>query len=195
MSASAMTERAKIAVAVDCAGWTEAVPNASALARKAARAALAAARRDGAKFPQALELSLVLSNAARLRRLNRDYRRKNEPTNVLSFPAYGARELARLAAAHKESAQGPAAIGDVILAFEVARDEAAAQGKPLADHLAHLTVHGTLHLLGYDHERDADAQRMESLEVGILRQLGVADPYREAEPGPPRARAKDAIHG
>lgn len=190
-----MTERAAIAVAVDCAGWTQAAPNAGNLARKAARAALAAARRDGAEFPQALELSLVLSDAARLRRLNRDFRRKNEPTNVLSFPAYAAGELARLAAARDGAAQGPTAIGDVILAFEIARDEAAAQGKALADHLVHLTVHGTLHLLGYDHERDADARRMESLEVDILARLGVADPYREAEPVPPRAHAKAMPHG
>ena len=190
-----MTERAAIAVAVDCAGWTEAVPNAGALARRAARAALAAARRDGVAFPRAFELSLVLSDAARLRRLNRDYRRKDEPTNVLSFPAYGTRELARLAATPAGRAQGPAAIGDVILAFEVARDEATAQGKALADHLAHLTVHGTLHLLGYDHERNADAERMEALEVGTLRGLGVADPYRGARPARPRTGTKAAPHG
>lgn len=170
-----MNAKTAIAVAIECAQWAQALAGARALSQKAARAALVGARRDGAPVPASVELSLVLADAVLMRRLNRDYRRKDKPTNVLSFPAYAADELAQ-AVAH-QGAGSPILIGDVVLAFEVARDEALAQGKTLAHHLAHLVVHGTLHLLGYDHERTANAERMERLEVAVLRRLGIPDPY------------------
>jgi probable rRNA maturation factor len=100
--------------------------------------------------------------------LNRDWRDRDAPTNVLAFPG------------DTEAANGqPLLLGDVIVAFGVTRAEATRDGKTLADHLSHLVAHGTLHLLGYDHENDADAQAMEALETGILGGLGIADPYAD----------------
>lgn len=183
-----MNAKTAIAVAVKCSQWEEALPKVRALLRKAARAALAGARRDGAPVPAAVELSLVLADASFVRGLNRDYRMRNKPTNVLSFSAYTAKGLAEEVSHRNAAAAVP--IGDVVLAFEVVRAEAHAQGKAVADHLAHLVVHGTLHLLGYDHVRTAAAERMERLEIAVLRRLGISDPYdlgRERA-GAPRAR-------
>ncbi|MGQ0674605.1 MAG: rRNA maturation RNase YbeY [Rhodospirillales bacterium] len=150
-----------VGVLVAGASWARAIPGAARLARRAARAAAAAAaaRARG-------EIAVVLADDATLRRLNRDYRGKDKPTNVLSFPL---------------AADGT--LGDVVLALETLLAEAAAQGKPAADHLAHLVVHGVLHLLGYDHKRPAEARRMETLEIKVLRRLRVADPYRALPAG------------
>ena len=102
-----------------------------------------------------------------MRDLNARFRDRDRPTNVLSFPA----------AAMSLPGEAPP-LGDIVLAFGVCAAEAAAQGKTLADHLAHLTVHGVLHLLGRDHEDEAEAEAMEAEERSILATLGVADPYR-----------------
>jgi len=113
------------------------------------------------------ELSLVFADDASIRTLNRDWRGKDTATNVLSFPAF-------------EIASGdalPPMLGDVILAHETVSREAALEDKPFEHHLAHLLVHGLLHLLGYDHENDADADEMEGLERKILERLSVPDPY------------------
>jgi probable rRNA maturation factor len=106
-------------------------------------------------------LAVMLCDDAAMRELNGRWRGRPEPTNVLSFPAAGRTET----------------LGDLAIAYETAAREAKAQGKPFADHLAHLAVHGFLHLLGYDHQSDAEAVTMERLEVAILARLGVADPY------------------
>ena len=152
------------AIAIDCAlrsdDWS-ALPQAEALALRAARAALAAA----AELPAEGELSLALSDDAELQILNKAYRGKDGPTNVLSFPG------------DSGPAGAPAQLGDVILAYGVCAREAAAQGKSLADHMSHLVVHGVLHLLGHDHEAEAEAARMEALEAQVLAGLGIADPY------------------
>ena len=168
---------ASIAVNVPCRLWTVAVPGARALVRRAARAALAApAPRRNPSGDDRAELAIVLADNAMLRDLNRRFRGKNKPTNVLSFPG--------------EDANVPAgesvALGDVAIAFETAVAEAAAEGKTVADHLAHLVVHGVLHLRGYDHVRAADAERMEALEARVLGRIGVADPYAEPAREPAR---------
>ena len=111
----------------------------------------------------------ALSDDAEQRGLNRTYRGKDCSTNVLAFP-----QTAPAAA----DPGTPLLLGDVVLAFETVRREAAAQGKPFADHLCHLVVHGVLHLLGFDHEAAAEAAAMEAREVTILAGLGVRDPYR-----------------
>ena len=120
-----------------------------------------------------VELAIVLSDDSAIRSLNRQWRGKNAPTNVLSFPA---------AAPGKGRSASPY-IGDVVIAYQTTAREAAAEGKPFNNHLAHLAVHGFLHLLGYDHEDDCDADAMERLERRILKRIGVADPYaaRDAE--------------
>jgi probable rRNA maturation factor len=106
------------------------------------------------------ELSVVLTDDAAIKALNAQWRHRDEPTNVLSFPS-----------------PGGGILGDIVIAYETTAREAADELKPLADHLSHLTVHGFLHLLGYDHESDADADVMERLEREILARLGVPDPY------------------
>ena len=108
-------------------------------------------------------LCIVLANDRLQRRLNRDFRGTDKPTNVLSF------------------ASAPEGLGDVVLALETVTREARTQGKSLADHVAHLVVHGVLHLMGYDHETGREAARMERLEARILDGLGIADPYRLPE--------------
>ena len=124
-------------------------------------AALHAARRR--RFA---ELSIRLADAEEGRALNRQYRKRDYATNVLSFPA--------------ELPAGVALplIGDLVVCVPVVIREAAEQGKTARDHFAHMTVHGTLHLLGFDHERESDAVQMEALECKVLASLGVADPYR-----------------
>ena len=104
-----------------------------------------------------------------IRTLNRDYRDKDEATNVLSFPA------GKIDGLPAEAVQ---TLGDVVVCAAVVRDEAASQARELADHWAHMLVHGTLHLLGYDHMTDADAMELEGLETRILATQSVADPYR-----------------
>ncbi|HSM96508.1 MAG TPA: rRNA maturation RNase YbeY [Rhizomicrobium sp.] len=122
------------------------------------RAALRALEHEKAKG----FLTILLSDDARLKELNGLFRGKNKPTNVLSFPA-------------DENPGGY--LGDVAIAFGVVRHEADESGKRFADHLAHLAVHGTLHLLGHDHEKPKEAARMERLEREILAEFGIADPY------------------
>lgn len=111
------------------------------------------------------EVALVLDDDARLRTLNRQWRGIDKPTNVLSFPGPAAQ------------AGATRHLGDIAIAHETAAREAEAEGKPLRHHLAHLAVHGFLHLLGHDHETDAQAQVMEELERTILARIGVPDPY------------------
>jgi len=105
-----------------------------------------------------------------IRSLNREYRRKDKATNVLSFPA------AAIEGLPTDVAQ---VLGDVVVCATVVNEEAAEQGKAIEDHWAHMLVHGTLHLLGYDHEADDDAAEMEGIETRILTENGLADPYRE----------------
>lgn len=152
-----------IAVTVETEAWVTAVTDPDQLCRRAISAVL---ERE-AKAP--VEVSVLLANDELVTTLNRDYRGQDRPTNVLSFPAGSP--------AWPDSPQ-PALLGDVVVAFETTRHEAETEGRPLADHLSHLVVHGTLHLLGYDHESDDEAREMEALEVELLADLGVPDPYR-----------------
>ncbi|MGF1608009.1 MAG: rRNA maturation RNase YbeY [Kiloniellales bacterium] len=153
-------------------------------ARRAARAALAAAP-EAARLPRPLELSLVLADDAFVRRLNRDYRGQDKPTNVLSFASLDE------PAPPCRAAGAPLLLGDVIVARETLQHEAGEAGKTVTDHLSHLVVHGVLHLLGYAHEAEAEARRMESLEVAILAELGIADPYATQRNGEAAASAME----
>jgi probable rRNA maturation factor len=117
--------------------------------------------------PTAGELAIVLTDDVAIRTLNRDWRGKDSATNVLSFPARGPR-----------AAPGtPGLLGDIVIAHETTEREARAEHKPFAHHLAHLAVHGFLHLAGYDHQADDEADAMERLETLILAQLAIPDPY------------------
>lgn len=156
-----------IDVLVEADGWA-ALPDAEAICERAARAALIAL---GDEVPDPAELAITLTDDARIRILNRDWRAKDKPTNVLSFPAPDL----------PDDADAPQPLGDVIVAFETLAAEALAEGKAPADHLTHLVVHGTLHLMGYDHIDDNEAEEMEALERTILARLGIDDPYRLPE--------------
>jgi probable rRNA maturation factor len=141
-------------------------PGAAALEGRLATiiaSALTAANQYGG--PAQGAVTVVVDDDTRIQALNRQWRGFDKPTNVLSFP-------------YPDTQPGPArAIGDIAISYETAAREAAAEGKSLADHIAHLSVHGFLHLLGYDHESDDDAEEMEGLERVILARIGVADPY------------------
>jgi probable rRNA maturation factor len=161
-----------IDVALACPGWTRLCPAAESLARGAAELALARGTTVlGLAWQGTVELGITLADAANQRQLNRDYRGLDAPTNVLAFPVW--EPGTRLPPG------APVLLGDVVLALETVAHEAAEQDKPIADHLLHLTVHGVLHLLGYDHLTQAEAANMESLERSILADLGVPDPYRD----------------
>ncbi|WP_262272100.1 rRNA maturation RNase YbeY [Microvirga yunnanensis] len=148
---------------IEAGDWGR-LDDAEALAQKAAQAALAVTyEADGA-----FEASVLLADDAQIRELNRTWRGKDKPTNVLSFPA-----------PEQPGATGPRHLGDIALAYETLVLESEEESKELAHHFAHLIVHGVLHLLGYDHEVEAEAEIMEGLEVKALATLGIADPYRD----------------
>jgi probable rRNA maturation factor len=132
--------------------------------RQAVASALVAANED----VSGCEVSLLFTDDAAIAELNAEWRGKGSPTNVLSFPT----------AEDMPLPEGePRPLGDIVLAYGVISREAVEQGKTLRDHTAHLIVHGTLHLIGYDHETDDDAEEMERLETGILKGLGISNPY------------------
>jgi probable rRNA maturation factor len=116
------------------------------------------------------ELAIVLTDDSAIRTLNRTWRGKDEPTNVLSFPA------------PTSSRGAPCVLGDIVIAYETTAREALSEHKPFRHHLAHLAVHGFLHLAGYDHEMDEEAEAMERLEIAVLAQLKVPNPYIARNP-------------
>jgi probable rRNA maturation factor len=184
-----------IEIEIEDEAWTAALPDAGVVAERAATAALGSVEGD---------VVVLLTDDEGVRDLNARFRDRDRPTNVLSFPAAesaaphlgdlvlltddeGVRDLnARFRDRDRPTnvLSFPAAesaaphLGDLVLAYGVCAAEAEAQGKTLADHLSHLTVHGVLHLLGRDHEAEDEAETMEGEERSILASLGVADPYR-----------------
>ncbi|KIL97948.1 Metal-dependent hydrolase YbeY involved in rRNA and/or ribosome maturation and assembly [Paramagnetospirillum magnetotacticum MS-1] len=163
-----MTVTIDIAVDIQYPAWTDVLPDAEARCGRLAATALGAV-----DLPEGVvELSIVLADDATVQGLNRDWRGKDQPTNVLSFASLDDEDAPLVPGA-------PLLLGDVILAYETCAAEAKDQGKTLADHFGHLVVHGVLHLLGYDHMDDEEAAEMESLETTLLAALGIADPYGE----------------
>ncbi len=149
-----------------------------ALAARAVNAALGATPYGTlATAEAAIEISVRLTDDAEVQTLNRDYRHKDAPTNVLSFPMVQPDLLDALA----NTDDGEVLLGDIVLAFETCAAEAATKAIGLDDHVSHLIVHGTLHLLGYDHQGQAEAEAMEQIERDVLATLGIADPYAQDE--------------
>jgi probable rRNA maturation factor len=148
-----------IDVEIEAEAWAQALPDAEAIVMRAGEAAVKISHRIAAEDCM---IAVLLADDAVVADLNHRFRGKSGPTNVLSFPA-------------PPNPEGQ--IGDIALAHGVCAREAADQGKSLEHHLTHLTVHGVLHLLGYDHETDGEAEAMEALERSILETLGVSDPY------------------
>jgi probable rRNA maturation factor len=153
----------EIDIAVEAGGWAD----EDALQALAARAADAVFAELAQAVPEGAELSLLFTDDAHIRALNRDWRGKDKPTNVLSFPAFPIRPGDAV----------PPMLGDIALAFETVTAEAALEEKPFDHHLTHLIVHGLLHLLGHDHEDEAEAEAMEALERTALARLAIPDPY------------------
>jgi probable rRNA maturation factor len=145
-----------IEVEIEDEAWAT-VPDVEATVRAAAESALVSGGMDG-------DVTVLLTDDASIAQLNAQFRGKPSPTNVLSFPA--------APTAHPH-------LGDIALAYGVCAREAGEQGKALSDHLTHLVVHGVLHLIGYDHMAEAEAEAMEQTEREILRRFGIADPYAQ----------------
>ncbi len=155
-----------IDIILEAPAW-ESVANLEALARSAAHAAIEGA---DAEVADSETLSILFCDDARIQFLNRDFRGFDKPTNVLSFPA--------------PDVPGVQCLGDIAIAWETVARETEDEGKSLADHVSHLIVHGVLHLLGYDHESDEEAEEMEALERLVLERLGIDDPYAEVASDP-----------
>lgn len=151
-------------LAVEDPSWA-AIPDLQALVERAAGAALAEA---GAEPGEELELSCLFCDDDAIRALNAQWRGKDKPTNVLSFPT--------------EGPGAEAMLGDIALAWGTVKREAEAEGRPVEHHVAHLVVHGTLHLLGEDHEDEAEADSMEAMETRAMARLGLPDPYAGSVP-------------
>ena len=154
-------------VTIEAEQWLAVVTEPDKICRRAMRAAL----QGGNSGAGPLAISLVLSDDSRVEALNAQWRGQQRPTNVLSFPAG--------TSGFPLPPNEPRPLGDVIVAVETVCREAEAEGKPIVDHLAHLVVHGTLHLLGHDHTDTREAEQMEALERHVLAGLGVPDPYAE----------------
>ena len=145
-------------------------PDAEAVIQRAIAAAAEAVEADVGDA----ELAVMLTDDPGIRTLNSNWRGIDKPTNVLSFPALQPEGAPK-------PGDAPRMLGDIAIAYETTRREADAEGKPFEHHLSHLAIHGFLHLIGYDHENDTDAEEMESLETEILEQLGIPDPYADQE--------------
>jgi probable rRNA maturation factor len=146
-------------------------PDADAVIQRAVAVAAEMADADTADA----ELAVMLTDDAGIRTLNSNWRGIDKPTNVLSFPAL------RPPTGVSGADDIPPMLGDIAIAYETARREADDEQKPFDHHLSHLAVHGFLHLVGYDHETDDEAEAMEALEIEILAQLGIPDPYADRE--------------
>lgn len=167
-----------VLASVESEDWQEWLgQDPQALARRAMEATC---RRAGVPSDIETELGLTLTDDETIAGLNAQWRAKDKPTNILSFPP---RPIA------VGEMPGPL-MGDLVLALETCEDEAEEQGKTPADHFSHLIVHGFLHLLGHDHFEDDEAERMEALEILILSDLSIGDPYADASAEPERSTAE-----
>jgi len=150
-----------IDIFVEAGAW----PAEAELTRLVDRAVAAGLAETGASG--ASELSIVFSDDAHIQALNAEWRGKDKPTNVLSFPAFSVPKGGKL----------PPMLGDIVLASETVAREAALEDKPIENHITHLVIHGLLHLVGHDHETDAEAEEMEAIERAALARLAIPDPY------------------
>ncbi|AZO41160.1 rRNA maturation RNase YbeY [Mesorhizobium sp. M7D.F.Ca.US.005.01.1.1] len=150
-----------IDISIEAGAW----PDEASLTRLVARAVAAAFAETGVAGRS--ELSVVFSNDSHIQKLNAGWRGKDKPTNVLSFPAFP----------FAQGGQLPPMLGDIVLAAETVAHEAALEDKPVENHITHLVIHGLLHLLGYDHETDTEAEAMEAIERAALARLAIPDPY------------------
>lgn len=173
MSTGKLKKRLEIQLSLEEGNWPEEETLETMGERVLEHAAAFIAQHEKQPFPKTrVEISLLFTDDENIRAINSEWRKLDKPTNVLSFPAFPLQPGGK---------PGPM-LGDIILAEETIRREASDLEKSFDDHLTHLLVHGFLHLFGYDHIYDADAERMEALETRILADLGVSDPYGDSSP-------------
>ena len=164
--------------------WLAVLPDLEAAAGTAARLAFEAAGLDAERF----SVSILACRDQRMAALNEDFRGRSGPTNVLSWPAFALEPIRRGGLPPAPPAPPPGRrqpVGDVAIALQTARREADEYGIPLKDHVIHLILHGCLHLLGFDHETEEDAETMEGIETRALARIGIPDPYRRGGAGGP----------
>ncbi len=167
-----------IEIMIEARSWKNALIDLEACVARALNAAA-----QSVNVPQGAEISVLLTDDIHQKDLNRIWRAQDKPTNVLSFPAAEPDDW------QKTPHDTPVLLGDIAVAFETTAREAQSLGKSFADHFCHLLVHGMLHVLGYDHETDAQADEMEPLEITVLGHLGIASPYPDRTARPPDAKA------
>ncbi|MCL4153514.1 UNVERIFIED_CONTAM: hypothetical protein GTU68_006105 [Idotea baltica] len=154
-----------IDVVIEDSRWQAAVPDASEQAERAVRAAF-----SEVGFDESATLCVLLADDDHVQSLNNAYRGKDQPTNVLSFPTEDAPTIPGF----------PRVLGDVVLAFDTVQRESDTFERSIVNHFLHLIVHASLHLIGYTHEAEQEADRMEAFEISVLAKLGVPDPYADA---------------
>jgi probable rRNA maturation factor len=191
MHRASRPRRARVAPAIDIlveSPLWKAQRSVKAMLERAIRETAAMAATSGG------ELAIVLTDDSAIRALNRDWRGKDQPTNVLSFPAQAAFHPRQPAGRTAAPRGRPRLLGDIVIAYETVAREALAEHRPFRHHLAHLAVHGFLHLLGHDHATEAEAEAMEALEIAVLARLDVPNPYLEhaSREHPNRSRAAEA---
>jgi len=160
----------RLAIEIEDTRWTATLPDVAALLEKAIALALA----DVDDRSRTIEVGVRLVDDGTIQGLNRDWRGRDKPTNVLSFPMGDPAPV--------DDPDFPWLIGDIVMSFDTMKAEAERDGKPLEHHVVHLAVHATLHLIGHDHEDEAEAQAMEAAEVTLLAGLGIPDPYVDEGP-------------
>lgn len=165
-------------VSTQFAEWDAAIPNAEEIIEKSIEL-IKAQVPEGAQLDQfmMIDLGVVLCDDAFIHELNRKFREKDKPTNVLSFNGLDEDEIATLLQKKEASELYPYSLGEIYIAYETVKREADEAGKSLRDHFTHMIIHGLLHLLGYDHIEDDEAEIMEQKEVELLEILGIDDPY------------------
>lgn len=161
----------KVRLRIDDGRWKEYLPEVRRLIEKAARIAWKRGNRGDFEIPvKQAEVSILLTDDDAVHSLNKEYRGVDKPTNVLSFAALDDED---------EPVVDPMLLGDIVVAFETTKREAEEQGRSVSDHLFHLIVHGMLHLIGYDHIKESDAVEMETLEIAVLAESGIGNPYED----------------
>lgn len=177
-----MAEHCLVKIFTPSPFWESSLSGLSPLVTAAVNASVIASKR----VHDNSEVSVALSDDRELRILNAEYRGVDAPTNVLAFPG----DELDTDEGSFTSLGRPLILGDVLVAYETVRAEAEADGKDLKDHLVHILVHGTLHLCGFDHERDNDAKAMEKIEASVLKGLGIANPYAPPPKSKPKSKPK-----
>jgi probable rRNA maturation factor len=166
----------EIDISIPDPSWETACPDCESLVETAVHATLSQSPEAKKMLIAGIEpeISIVLANDDLVHTLNREYRNKDKPTNVLSFAMLDGEN-----GWEAPKQPGPCPLGDLILAYETVDRESRDENKPFPHHLTHLIIHGTLHLLGYDHMNDMDSEEMESLEIQLLKGLNIENPYKD----------------